>query len=241
METKIRFTYEQMQELLPDYVFNRLNEDDIIIYETALPDYPDLVQEVKDVRSVFAKVEEMDFKKILDGKTKNLSVKVMQKLEKQKKYQFRHSRVYRIYIPTIAIAAMMLIFFKFDNIKSYLFPENNISSSIEFTNFSQKETQNLMGNEINLQTVSEIDTIISNHTVGKDLELSNIIKDDKDLYSALDETYIEEIITKFTNQKELFKNVHFSASIQNNDDLKMLDEDEIQQLLEEIQNDDFNS
>jgi hypothetical protein len=69
-------TYKEMQEWLPDYVFGRLHDEDRITFEQFLPQYPDLVDEIKQVNAVFHRIEAMELDKKIDYRTRNLSIKV---------------------------------------------------------------------------------------------------------------------------------------------------------------------
>jgi hypothetical protein len=80
-----KLSYREMQEHLPDYAFGRISDEDKLRFEATLPDYPDLEQELADVRAVFSRVEEMDFDADISRKTRNMSVNVNNRLAKKTK------------------------------------------------------------------------------------------------------------------------------------------------------------
>lgn len=104
-------TYKELQEMLPDYVFGRLSVDEIQLFEYYLPNYPDLQEEIKQVRAVFGKVEEMDFDKKITQKTRNLSIKVMNRMDAKTAKQRRVSFTARYLVPTFGLAILLIIIF----------------------------------------------------------------------------------------------------------------------------------
>lgn len=83
MDTKF-YNRNEMEERLPDYIFGRLPKDEVEIFEFSLMKYPDLVQEIEDVRKVFSKLERANIDAFLDKKTRNIPFKVTQKLQQKK-------------------------------------------------------------------------------------------------------------------------------------------------------------
>ena len=125
-----KLTYREMEEFLPDYVFGRISTEDKIKFEEQLPQYPDLQDEIKQVKAVFHKIENMNFDKVIFRRTRNLSVKVNDRLENKKARRGKFSLVNRYLVPTFGLALILLLIFtskdlfKFD--KSGL---NNIESN----------------------------------------------------------------------------------------------------------------
>ncbi len=75
---------KQLEELLPDYVFGRLNSHENELFEKSIQNYPELIQEVENVRSVFYRLQNMDIDRLLDKKTKYIPVKVSQRLHHER-------------------------------------------------------------------------------------------------------------------------------------------------------------
>ena len=73
-------TYKEMQEMLPDFVFGRLSEEEKKLFEFNLQNYTDLQNEVNQVKDVFGRIDEMELDKKITQKTRNLSIKVMKRM-----------------------------------------------------------------------------------------------------------------------------------------------------------------
>lgn len=126
-----RMNYKQLQENMPDYIFGRLNEADSLKFEESVSEYPDLVQEISEVRTVFALTEKIDFDKFISSRTKNLSVKVNSRLKKQVKSR----KTFGLQYLAPATLAIVLIFFyvtKTNKLKpDNLVNEKNVSTKTE--------------------------------------------------------------------------------------------------------------
>ncbi|MBS1536138.1 MAG: hypothetical protein JST20_00150 [Bacteroidetes bacterium] len=123
-------THKQVEEMLPDYAFGRLNAEDSIEFERSISVYPDLSQELQDIHSVFSKVEQMDFNSILENRTRNISVRVRERLAVNNTRNNTIFKTFRLIIPTLGLAAMALFFFTSENS-----PFNSIrSKSLSTTN-----------------------------------------------------------------------------------------------------------
>lgn len=72
-------TRKEMEELIADYAFGRLDKQTSEAYSKNLANYPDIAQEIEDTKKVFAKIESMDFNGIIDNRTRDLSVRVNQR------------------------------------------------------------------------------------------------------------------------------------------------------------------
>lgn len=113
MKKDKNFSYKQIQELLPDYVFNRISDEEKIKFEQELPKYSDLQDEIKEVKSVFAKLDKMDLDNTLSHYTRNTSVKVNNRLAaKKQKVPFFNNAV-KYLIPTAAL--FFIAYFVFFN------------------------------------------------------------------------------------------------------------------------------
>lgn len=110
MNNQRNITYKEMQELLPDYIFDRISPGDRQLFESNLPMYPDLQEEIKETRSVFRKLEGMDFNAHIQEKTKYLSYKVINRMQKEAPRAKRSGIIYRFVVPSIGLAFALLVF-----------------------------------------------------------------------------------------------------------------------------------
>ena len=112
METNLnnnKLNLNEMQDLLADYSFGKLSEFETQIFELNLPDYPELQKEIKEVKSVFERFESIDFDKIVSDNTRNLSIKVNNRLERRKRFSFYAFNKFAI--PSVLALALIYIAF----------------------------------------------------------------------------------------------------------------------------------
>lgn len=115
MNKNFTFSYEQVQELLPDYAFGRLDKENSIIFENSIELYPDLKQELNDVREVFSKAEMMEYDQLLSDRSKNISVKVNNRFNQSSVFDFRLKVISRYVAPLVGVAAIMLLILNNNN------------------------------------------------------------------------------------------------------------------------------
>ncbi len=109
-----KFTYTEMQEHLPDYVFGRLSPEECQRFESTLPDYPELQEEVSEVRKVFQKLESMNLDNYIERKTRNIPLKVSNRFQQRRQpLAFLSSRSFRAAVAGVGmlIIVFSLIFF----------------------------------------------------------------------------------------------------------------------------------
>jgi len=154
MKKDNNFNYKQMQELLPDYVFNRISEEDKFKFEQELPKYSDLQDEIKEVKSVFSKLDKMDLDKTLAYYTRNTSAKVNNRLaaKKQKVPFFNNSLKYLI--PTAAL--FFIGYFVFFNFNKPNIDSNQIDNQPKITFLSEKDTTALFDSSLTNEDYLEL-------------------------------------------------------------------------------------
>lgn len=104
------FDKRQMEELLPDYLFGKLGEEEANNFRANLPKYPDIEEELAAAQKVFARLENMDMSKVFDKKAVNLSVNVHNKLNK-KELKAKKRSLLSYAIPVAALIAFMMVWF----------------------------------------------------------------------------------------------------------------------------------
>lgn len=233
-------TYTEMQELLPDYVFGRINPDDRTAFEQHLPAYPDLMDEIKQVREVFSKVEAMDIDKIIETKTRNLSVRVKDRISKRKKVS-TYSWSMKYAVPTVAVLFLgVYMFINKDNM-NISSPETQIISKVSNNNekpdqlLTKADAELLFEDDVTLEDLKHIYTdytLASNYT---DIT-SHIAEDDK----TIDNIYYEQLTNQLKDLKsneinQIYKNDVNSLNGMYNE-LENLDESQIQSLIEDVKN-----
>jgi hypothetical protein len=78
-----------MQNRLADYCFGNLNPEESIIFENSIALYDDLQKEVTQIKNAFADNLKEEFNDFMEYKSRNLSVKVNESLNRKHTYSFR--------------------------------------------------------------------------------------------------------------------------------------------------------
>ncbi len=210
--------YRNLHEMLPDFVFNRLNSEDLIFFNKHIEDYPDLVEEINQVKEVFNKFDKMNFNNIINHKSRNLSVKVLENREKRLNYRYSSSQYLFKYLVPIALIISIGLYYTF-NVSNYMSividnKLSNLSDSLNKEDFS-----NELLNYLNA-TQSDNDAINT---------ISDLYYDD------IDDSLSDIINTESFDNDDEYDNYYNSSSFMISK-LKDLDENEFQEVYKELQN-----
>ena len=238
METNKKYTHYELLELLPDYVFNRLKEEEVMIFEGSITEYPDIQQEIADVRAVFDRVEKIDFDRIIDHKTKNLSYKVNQRLNK-KKSMLGFSGTIRYLVPALAMFILIFLYFQPGKFKNFNNISENAVADINTENpllINNKDISSLLDSGMDIMEALEATNSLTSGSTGSHfIDIPNSVADDNNL-GELNDILMDEVFKQGNEKTSMIK-------IQNNDydndiydNLNDLNEDDIQELLKEIEN-----
>ena len=99
---------KRLLELIPDYVFRRLNEDERAFFEKHYKEFEEIQKEVEEVQLFFEKLEQMDFDKVFQSHTVNTSVKVLNKMERKAQSQSSLRFVPKLALPLIALIVIFI-------------------------------------------------------------------------------------------------------------------------------------
>lgn len=236
------FSYEQMQERLPDYIFGRLPSNEKEIFEHSLPNYTDLVNEIENVRKVFAKLDNMNIDRNVSRKTRNIPSKVRAKIQyKQKSLRFFGLPTFRIAVGAIGIVIIALSLFWIKNLHLFPLKKHPESGSVIQTQESSKEVY------------TEIQYI--NETEGEKL-IADVLKENQ-IYTIFTESFIDPLsdlgkMEEFNSIVDEILGRYILESLDPNahkfylsepftfqhtlEQLDNLNENEFQQLLKEVKN-----
>lgn len=165
---KNKLTYTELERLLPDYLFGSLDNDTKLQFEESAKDYPEILAEVESVRSIFSQFEEYDLKASIKQESRNLSVKVQEKLAKKKKSNPLIGYLPKYVYPSLGLLAIVYFLFISDRFES-----NKIESQEKFTIFSEADSTLL-----DLDEEVIIPELISTNNVPNDLILTNNVLSD---------------------------------------------------------------
>lgn len=227
----------EMQDLFCDYVFNKLSEQDRLKFEESLPNYPEMKKDIENVYTSFDLIEKRKLDNIISNHTRNISVKVNEKLYNQSNFDYAFNRLIKYLIPIggLAVIVIIITYFNFFNNNIPLQNDNNTFSKI-----TDKEINQLISDGITkenfLPTLNKLNYLPIHSNTDTYLNYSSVelINDLESIYQQL---FSEQVLndkitfTKFENTKQydLFNKI------------ENLDEDEIEQLLKELENEDFNT
>lgn len=107
-------TLKEMQELLPDYVFGKLENSSKEVFEQNLPAYPEIQKEARDAKAVFAKFASTDIDAAFRSHTRNLSIKVNSRLERKNR-KHRSGGIMKYAIPVACVIALATFMFNKHN------------------------------------------------------------------------------------------------------------------------------
>jgi hypothetical protein len=232
-------SYKEMQEMLPDYVFGRLEPDDIQLFEYFLPNYPDLQDEIKQVKAVFSRVEKMDLDKKISQKTRNLSIKVLDRMDVRTEKQKRFSLTTKYIVPSLGLAiVIILIFFINPNNKnSNIGNEAYNSNANNFQILENKDALALFDSSVGESDYLALSTNLASENIK---ELSNPGVDDVTANTIWEEFIVEHLASSISgSERQLVSSPDYQQYNLMNE-LNNMEEKDFQNILEEISNVKFN-
>jgi hypothetical protein len=227
-------TLKDMQELLPDYVFGRLSVSDKNYFELSLPDYPEIREEINEVKAVFSRFERMDIDKIFESRTRNMSVKVNNRLENAKNRPVSN-RLFKYIAPAfgmVFLLAVMLFPEKF----SFMSNSGSVSSDSinkEYQVFSGiDDLKAQLGDSIKLYDISVDYADAMVHSCGINIPEES----SEELETEISNICEEEIVNSIKNDKETRVFTNPISELDLMDQLNEIDESDFQIILKELKN-----
>ncbi|MFA6571690.1 MAG: hypothetical protein WCT77_10720 [Bacteroidota bacterium] len=239
METnnKTELTYEEMQENLPDYVFNRIAPEDKESFELNLPKYPDLQKEIDEIRIAFGGVDSAKINNHSSYKIRNLSVKVNNRLAKgtvsKNEYRF-----VKYLLPITALIIITLIIFVPKN-NNWFNSGNSLGNDTENMIFTPTDAANVLRESDNLVAFAE--TAINSTTPMNSVSEKSLSYNTNEL----DNMWVDYVASEFFNKVPKNSVSLIQSALPANHDiyknLSKLDENDFQNIIKELENVDFNS
>ena len=230
-------SYKEVEELLPDYLFDRLNDEENKKFEASIVNFPDLEKELKDGKELFDKIEQFDYKKLLNDKSQYLPERVVARLEKRNAlYQPKLPNYKKVFL-FAAMSFVLIIFMFFMNKREN--SEIDIAKN-EVIEKQEKNENNILSDyeqEIINRENSEVDlsgNIQNNLTKSEEAAAVSYLYDSFDELD-LEEYYSEltpEILIDYLNNSPEF---HFQSDLSYLmflDEIENLDEDSFQLIME---------
>lgn len=230
MENQELYSYKEMQELLPDYVFKRVSLEEKALFERTLPNYPELQDEVKEVRSVFGKIEDMPLEEEISRRTRNLSVRVKNKMRKAPKWNYPF--IIRYVIPPAGLVIVVSLLTIFNPIKDSQHIAQTPAATVQEQDgeiFTNSDLTLLMDNT---QDEEDLENVKLDMAYGVDLQdmedinLTELFEDELQLGSAAN-------FEKDLNSIEISESDYFYELLENLNDI---DEDEFSEIIKDLEN-----
>lgn len=221
-----KYNRKELEERLPAYIFGELNDVEKQIFDNSVAEFPDLKDEITQVRRTFDLLERIDYDKVLFDKTKDLPTRVVREINKT---NYQSSKLFiplRFIIPALVTAAILFVAIKTGLVKEY---------------WLQIEHKN----EITKIQEDKIDKVINQLLADK--EMVEAITQSTDLQLVGDERFIEiDDIELEKFYEDFIFNINWyynSANIPNietyatiNNHLEEINEDIFLQIMEDLKN-----
>ena len=195
----------KLQCMLPDYIFNKLTEQEQLEFEQAVTKYPDLEEEVNDAKSLFDHIEKFDYKKMMYDKSQYLPDRVVANLERRNALHKPWKQNWKRLIGFGIFAAIILVYFHFTQkddmqVANILPLQDDIEffSDAEIEMFADMQEINLEDININPQFLDDI--LINTETEFMDFDdyyftainnaITETIQADGTISSTLDDDYM---------------------------------------------------
>jgi hypothetical protein len=103
-------TYNEAELYLPDYALGKLAPEEAARLEEALQNFPDLKVQAASIKAAFEQLNPAAFRSEIDNRTRDLSVRVHERLRKQSSARRTGSRFVR-WSPIVLMAASLAFFY----------------------------------------------------------------------------------------------------------------------------------
>ncbi len=132
---------DEMLDLISDYSFGRLSPNEEKLFEFNLVKYPELKEEIIDIRKAFSKVNKEKLQNELDNRTANMPYLIKQRQYSQKKNLNLRKNILKLSLPIIAVIG----FFFF--MRQFQLKENSHINQLPETILSADEANIIFENE----------------------------------------------------------------------------------------------
>ena len=226
MEQLKKYNRAEMEQRLPAYIFGELCDAEKEIFESSIADFPDILNEITEVRRTFELLNQIDFDKVLFDKTKDLPARVVRKVARSNKKTTKFIVPLRFLVPAIVTAAILFFAIKTGLVKDYWLQteQKNVPKLTKEDKINKVINQSMTSKEIQeLLTQSEELQLVNNETF-VDIENEYIDK----LY----EDFVFNLNSYFTTAN--IPNIETFITIDYH--LNHIDEQSFEQILEDIKN-----
>jgi hypothetical protein len=231
-------TNYEMQELLPDYAFGKLEPELKSIFEYNISKYPDIKEELIRVQAVFAKVEAANFDAIFSKRTRNLSVAVNSRLaRKSNKSVFNLSQKFAYPIITAFVMAIGFYWMFQNNTKTDVSKEKTYSANSRIETFTDKDLGLLIDSSSTEQEIQALaEEVTDNSNLGQD-DISQFNEQVLDKVSL--QLVSENVMNKIDKPADVGSIDNYVSYYSFLDNADEIGEENFQYILKELQDENF--
>lgn len=231
---------DRMEDMLADYAFNSLSEAEARHFEESLPLYPDIREEVEQVRAVFAQFDKDDFMERKTRPARTLSVHVQERIAGSRRSLFPSGRTMRHIWPALGLVVVLVVLFTPGGFLSKYIESNGSSSgSVQFAGIIPEPQPIVTQEEMAQILISATGDTVDPAEVALVLPDVTPLLNDKTLLA--DEAFSASDIMSDDMVQGLAENFLYPMSdyVMSGGLYEGLNESEIQQLFEELEHNDI--
>lgn len=228
----------EMQELLPDYAFGRLDAEQESVFEYNLNKYPDISTELENVRAVFDRLEATDLDAVFSKHTRNMSVKVNDRIAARKHKSFFTSP-FKFAYPALTIMVLGIGFYWMflTNSKQSIETSHGEYAKSKIETFTEKDLGLLIDSNA---TEADIQNMAEEITETPIVPVSDAsIYDEQVLEKVSINLLSENVINKIDKPSEVSSADVYSSYYEFLDNADEIGEENFQYILKEIQDENF--
>ncbi len=227
MEEINKYNRKEMEERLPGYIFGELSDLDKEIFEQSLSDYPDIQDEIQQVRHTFELLDKIDYDKVLFDKTKDIPSRVAREVAKSNSTKKQSFISFRFLVPALITAGLLFVVVKTGFINNYW-------------NDLKPKTNNMISQNIKIDSaVSEIiaDTQVQNE-IAQSSEFDNphIFTIEEDDFDQQIKNYYEQFMFGINSYFNTTNSPNIESYLTINTNIENIDEEIFEQIIEDIKN-----
>lgn len=212
---------KKLYEMLPDYIFDSLDCSDKAFFEMHYHDFPEIESEVREGKILFSRMSSMNFDRVLGDHTRNISVKVLDKMEKYDRKNYGFSVIPKVILPSVGLVAILLIML----VPSIL---DFVDKEVVIDREAVAKIQNIKIEE----TIEDDELNVVSKTINN---LNSISIDDDEINSYLDDEFDEIVDKVYSSSPGLFWGNGANSNVAIMNEINKLSEDEFQEILEELE------
>ncbi len=154
-------TKNQLEELLPDYAFGNLSEIQMRQFEESIIHYPELKKELAEIKDAFIPVKNFNFDTTFEQHTRNLSIRVNERLASQRNSIFATQSFARYILPALGLVACAVLYLQF-NLEPDSSPQRSFENTAQLEIVRPNDAQIFIDDDVSyIATLQETSNLIT--------------------------------------------------------------------------------